>query len=197
MQSKGLPWTYIIPVIILIGIIGGLILYNTIVATTTVSALAPISIPASTVQSLPDVPYYCDGQPGCTTIYHWHVHLDIYVDNTSYVLLPLDLGHIGTVNLFAIHAHDSSGVVHLECCNPSQNQSFTLGEVFEVWGYPTFDSTHCLTYSGQNVSVYVNGVRWTSSPIASIRLSNHMEIAVVIGNVHPPIPSSYTFPAGL
>ncbi|MHB8565794.1 MAG: hypothetical protein ACYC7D_06050 [Nitrososphaerales archaeon] len=207
MQSKGIPWTYVIPVVILISIIGGLIFYNTYVNTTTITGLTPVSVSdVTTVSSLSGIPLYCDGQSGCTTFYHWHIHLDIYVGNTSYVFMPSDLGHIGSVNLFAIHTHDSSGVIHLECCGslstnptaPGTNQTLYLGQLFEVWGYPQFDSTHCLGYSGQNVTVYVNGAKWTSvTPISQIPFSNHEEIAIVIGNAHPPIPSTYAFPSNL
>ncbi len=207
MQSKGIPWSYVIPAIILVVIIAGLIYYNTISSSGTKNDLTPISVADVTnVSSLSGIPYYCDGQPGCTIFYHWHIHLDIYVGNSSYVFMPADLGHIDNTNLFAIHTHDNTGIIHLECCSspstnpgaPGTNQTFTLGDIFIVWGYPQFDSTHCLTYSGQNVSVYVNGVRWTgSTPISQIPLKNHEEIAVVIGNSHPPIPSSYSFPTGL
>lgn len=206
MQKKGIPWTYIIPLIILIVVIGGLVFYNAYAGSTTTNSLTPIPVSAvTTVSSLQGIPYYCDGAPSCTTFYHWHVHIDIYVGNTAYVYFPSDLGHIGTTNLFAIHTHDSSGIIHVECCsvnseNPNQpavNQSFTLGQVFEVWGYPQFDSTHCLTYSGQNISVYVNGAKWTSGPISQIPLTNHEEIAIVIGNSHQPIPSSYSFPSNV
>ncbi len=196
MQQSGIPWTYIIPTVILIIIIGGLIYYNTVVIQTPKNGDL-ITVPTNTPQSLGDVPGFCDQPSGCN--YHWHAHLDIYLRNTSSIVVPADLGHIGSTNLFAIHTHDATGVIHLECCNPtSVNKTFTLGELFEVWGYPTFDSTHILNYSGLPVVAYVNGTLWQKSSISDIPLTNHVEIAIVIGSPAPTtIPKSYSFPAGL
>jgi hypothetical protein len=166
-------------------------------SSSTIIQLRQILVLGNAPDNLSDVPHYCDYFIGCA--YHWHVHLDIFVNSASYIPVPANLGHINnsTSNLYAIHAHDYSGIVHLECCSPSANQVFTLGQIFEVWGYPNFDSNDCLNYSNQAVSVYVDGNLWSSGPIASIPLKNHLEIAVVIGSAPPPpIPSTYAFPPG-
>ena len=196
MQQRGIPWTYLIPTLILIIIIGGLVYYNAVITPSSKGGDL-ITIPANTPPSLSDVPGFCDQPSGCN--YHWHVHLDIFVRNVSQVVVPADLGHIGSTNLYAIHTHDASGIIHLECCNPaSENKTFTLGELFEVWGYPTFDSTHCLNYSGLPVATYVNGTLWQKGSIANIPLTQHDEIAIVIGTPGPTtIPRSYSFPSGL
>jgi hypothetical protein len=163
---------------------------------TTALSLNQILVPANTPDSLSDVPHYCYAPQGC--VYHWHIHLDIYVNSSSYIVIPNNLGHIHNqeYDLYVIHTHDYSGIIHIECCTPYENKTFTLGQLFEVWGYPNFNQENCLTYSGQPVAVYVNGALWTNGSIASVPLTNHEEIAITIGITHPPIPTSYSFPPG-
>lgn len=190
MQEKGLPWGYIIPAIVMIIVIIGLIYVNYANHSATTSSLNAINIPTQTPQSLSDVPFFCDQPTGCA--YHWHVHLDIFVGNTSYVVVPAVLGRVDNT-LYALHTHDSSGVIHIET---GSNQIFTCGQICEVWGYPTCSATDCLTYHNQQVRTYVNGTAWTGDP-SSIPLHQHDEIAIVIGSPLPAnIPSSYSFPAG-
>ncbi|MHB1908959.1 MAG: hypothetical protein ACYCQJ_08840 [Nitrososphaerales archaeon] len=194
------PWNYVIPIAVLILIIAGLAFYNNYyipaqeAASSHDTGLEQIQIPALTPSNLTNIPHYCD-TTGCN--YHWHVHLDIYVNSSSYVVIPNELGHIGNqqYDLYAIHTHDYSGIIHIECCDPNQQTIFTLGNLFEVWGYPVFDSRDCLIYHGLPVAVYVNGVE-AQSPLANVQLTNHVEIAITIGYSHPAIPSSYTFPPG-
>lgn len=189
MQEKRLPWSYIIPAIIVIILIVGLIYLSTANHITT-SNQHLISIPTQTPQTLSDVPFFCDQPTGCA--YHWHVHLDIFGGNTSYVVVPADLGHIGNT-LYSLHAHDSSGLIHIET---GSNQIFTCGQLCQVWGYPNCSATDCLTFHNQPVRVYVNGTLWSGSP-SSVPLHQHDEIAIVIGSPLPAnIPSSYSFPAG-
>ena len=127
MQQKGLPWGYIIPAIVVIVLVVGLIYVDSANHSTT-SNLNAINIPTQTPHSLNDVPLFCDQPSGCG--YHWHVHLDVYVGNSSYVIVPADLGHVGGT-LYALHTHDSSGVIHIE--TPS-SQVYTCGQLCEVWG---------------------------------------------------------------
>jgi hypothetical protein len=160
------------------------------------SNLSQIIIAANTPVSLYNIPHYC-GTPQTCGEYHWHLHLDIFVNNTAYVVIPSNLGHINNseYNLYAIHTHDYSGIIHIECCTPKVNQTFTLGQIFEIWGYPILDNLDCLTYHGVPVSVYVDG-RQVQGDFASIPLTNHLEVVILIGSSHPTIPSNYTFPNG-
>jgi hypothetical protein len=117
-------------------------------------ALNQIRIPANTPPSLSTIPHYCLAQNVSTYCnYHWHVHADIFVNSTSYIVIPNELEHINNqeYELYAIHTHDYSGIIHIEWCNPSENFTFTLGDIFEVWGYPIFNSTRCLTNAGNKL----------------------------------------------
>lgn len=192
-------------IIVLILIISGLFVYNTYDhaprsgSNDSQSGLAQIVIPANTPADLPNIPHYCDqvnSSAACN--YHWHIHLDIFVNSSSYVVIPNELGHINNqeYDLYAIHTHDYSGIVHIECCSPPEDAHFTLGDIFVVWGYPAFDSSDCLVFHGQQVRVYVNGTETGTTALSSIPLSNHDEIVVTIGVSHPNIPSSYDFPPG-
>ena len=199
MAEKGLPWGYIIPAIVVLAVVAGVIYVSISTGTSTTGTLSAINIATQTpsLTQLTAVPEFCD-QPNpqldCGG-YHWHDHLDIYVGNSSYVVIPADLGHTGNT-LFAIHTHDTTGIIHLECCTPHNNQTFTLGDIFAVWGYPTFNATDCLTYHGQTVTVYVGGVKQNGN-FSNITLTNHLEIAVVIGaKPTSSIPTSYNFPPG-
>jgi hypothetical protein len=164
-----------------------------------------IMIGANTPSTLTNIPHYCLAVNVSTACnYHWHIHLDILVNQSSYVVIPNLLGHIdnSTYNLSAIHTHDYSGIIHIECCSPSQNVTFYLGDVFAVWGYPVFDSTDCLTYHGQPVSVYIDGHIWNTSSsgaISNVPILEHEEIAITIGTNPVPasqVPSEYNFPQG-
>jgi hypothetical protein len=199
--KEGLTASYFIPITALLTIIGLLFYYNTFYLPDQQAqgGLTQIKIPSETPPNLTYIPGYCLAPSDC--VYHWHVHLDILVNQSSYVVVPSSLGHInGSQNdLYAIHTHDYSGIVHIECCRPHENLTFSLGELFQVWGYPKFDSTYCLTFHGQPVTVYVNGQKWPSTSVAQVPLLQHEEIAVVIGTDPPPstsIPSSYSFPQG-
>jgi hypothetical protein len=129
---------------------------------------------------------------------HTHEHLDLFVDGQP-VTVPTDIGidQIGGL-LSPLHTHDATGIIHVE--SPVV-RTFTLGEFFDVWGV-RFDGRcvggTCDT-NGRAVSVYLNGQLFTGDP-RSLVLDAHEEIVVAIGlaaALPSPIPSSYTFPAGL
>jgi hypothetical protein len=210
-----LPAKYTLPIAILILIIAVFYYYNTSYLPSVQAQekqpkyleqhMTQILIGANTPGSLTNIPHYCLAVNASTPCnYHWHVHLDILVNQTNYVVIPNLLGHIdnSTYNLYAIHTHDYSGIIHLECCSPPGNVTFTLGDVFAVWGYPVFDSADCLNYHNQPVLVYVGGHLWNTSSsgeISNVPLLEHEEIAITIGtNPVPPreVPSQYDFPSG-
>jgi hypothetical protein len=96
-----------------------------------------------------------------------------------------------------LHVHDTSGVIHVE--SPTV-RSYTLGELFAVWGVrftPGCLGGHC-TGSGRSLRVYVNGSLDQADP-TKLTLEPHQEIVVAYGTaaqLPSPIPSSYRFPAG-
>jgi len=192
MQRKSrIPWIYIVPALIIVSVAVGVIYLN---STRTGVSADQIIVPTRTPPSLSGVPTFCDIPAPGACAYHWHVHLDIFVNGTKSVLVPADLGHVNDT-LYALHTHDASGIIHIET---PKNTIFTLGQLCEVWGYPELNSTNCLTFHNLPVSVYVNGSQWTQAQISQIPLHQHDEIAIVIGSPAPAIiPSSYQFPFGL
>ncbi len=132
------------------------------------------------------------------TALHIHQHLDIYIHGTK-VAIPADIG-INQVEGFIspIHVHDTSGVIHVE--SPVV-QDFTLGQFFDIWGVQ-FNDQSIGGYSADSANtlrVYVNGVL-APSDVRSIVLKAHQEIVVTYGTeeeLPKPIPSSYSFAAGL
>ncbi len=154
-----------------------------------ISAYKPdfITIPTHTPEpsTLPSVPTITGSTP---IPFHWHVHLDVFINGTR-VIVPGDLGHVsGDAVLYALHAHDPSGLIHIEY---SSVVSFTLIQIFEVWGYPNFSTNQLFTYSGQSNSIYINGTQTQFNP--NYLLTCHAEIAVVYGTAPSSIPSSYDF----
>ncbi len=145
----------------------------------------PVHTPdPSTLPSLPTI------GPNTPTPFHWHAHLDVFINGTP-VIVPSDLGHVqGDAVLYALHTHDATGLIHIEY---STKVYFTLMQIFEVWGYPTFSANHLFTYSGQSNAIYINGTQISFNP--NYYLTCHDEIAIVYGTAPSHIPSSYSFGA--
>ncbi len=129
---------------------------------------------------------------------HIHQHLDIYV-NGRRVLIPADIGISPSGGFISpLHTHDTSGIVHVE---PESRQTFTLGQLFGVWGVrltPTCIGGYC-NGGGKTLRVFVNGFPAMKDP-RQIELLAHEEIVITYGTsqqVPDPVPSSYTFPFGL
>ena len=130
-------------------------------------------------------------------VQHTHQHLDLYVDG-EHVTIPAGIGIDTAAQIISpIHTHDTSGIIHVE--SPVA-MTFTLGELFDVWGVH-FDA-HCVggtcDGNGRVLSVYSNGQPVTGDPRALV-LTAHLEIVVAIGQpsqLPNPIPSSYQFPTG-
>lgn len=203
---------YTIPISILILIIVALFYYNTSYLPSVQSQhkqpnyleqhMNQIVIQAETPDNVTNIPRYClSTNSSIACDYHWHIHLDILINQSSYIVIPDLLGHIdySEYNLYAVHTHDNSGILHIECCSPLENITFTLGDIFSLWGYPVFNSLNCLTYHNQPVLVYVDGHLWnskTQGPISKIPLLEHEEIAITVGTNPVPansVPSEYVF----
>jgi hypothetical protein len=134
-----------------------------------------------------------------TPVHHTHVHLRILF-NGAEVTVPAGIGvgtpwgvdptgFVVTGACFAwLHVHDTSGVVHIVT---PEERSFTLGQLFEVWGQPLGVGS-ALGYHGSLV-VLVNGTRVDGDPRAVI-LGNLENIVLELGTPPAvPPPALYEF----
>jgi hypothetical protein len=145
-------------------------------------------------------------------IHHVHAHLDVYVNGTP-VTVPAGIGidiRDPAVQLFRapdgskayggitlcprvcispLHTHDDTGILHTESTSPVPNR---LGQFFTEWGVRLDRRCvggYCLP---DGIEVFVNGRRYRGDPRA-IALTNHKEIAIVIGTPPKTIPSKADF----
>ena len=132
---------------------------------------------------------------------HIHVHLQILHDGVEVPVPPgigvgrpwqVDAsGFLLSGSCFAwIHVHDSTGVIHLVA---PMDESFTLGQVFEVWGQP-LSVAGALRYQGRIVTL-VNGKEFNGDP-ATLTLSNLENVVLELGDPPGvPPPALYDFAA--
>jgi hypothetical protein len=131
--------------------------------------------------------------------HHIHVHLLILYHGTG-VTVPAGIGvgrpwgmdstgFIATGGCFAwIHTHDTTGVVHIVT---PEEKSFTLGQLFEVWGHP-LAADSALGYDGPPVML-VNGRRFDGD-LRAARLVNLESIVLELGEPPAiPPPALYNF----
>jgi len=132
-------------------------------------------------------------------IEHFHVHLQVLLDGKA-VTVPAGVGvgrpwgtdsggFIARGSCFAwIHTHDTTGVVHVFT---QVGKSYSLGQVFEVWGQPLGPNA-ALGYRG-SLAVLVDGVTAVGDPRA-VTLTNFQSIVLELGRppATPP-PSIYDF----
>jgi hypothetical protein len=142
--------------------------------------------------------------------YHVHSHLDVFIDG-KHILAPAGLGidianprvHRFTTDglpsyggivipcdqpcISPLHTHDVTGIVHTE--SPTQKDN-TLGQFFIEWNV-RLDANCVATYCkpAAAIAIYVNGTRFDGDP-TTIALSDHKEIAVVIGTPPAQIPNT-------
>jgi hypothetical protein len=169
----------------------------------TVAPTSPSPSPelSTTVRSL-QPGQVVDGVP-CLIVespqYHIHIHLEILYDGVD-VPVPAGIGigqpwgreptgFIGTGGCFAwMHVHDGTGVVHI--ATPEET-SFTLGQLFEIWGQPLAVGS-ALGYQGSLV-VLVNGQPIDGDPRAVV-LKNLENIVLELGDPPGvPPPALYDF----
>jgi hypothetical protein len=144
--------------------------------------------------------------------YHVHAHLDVFVNGRRQTV-PAGIGivttdpgvHAGTIKgqpayggirvpcgqpcISPLHTHDVTGIIHTESATRVNN---TLGQFFIEWGVPL--SAQCVdTYCmpDTRIAIYVNGRRQRFADAAGIPLSDHKEIALVIGRRPSRIPRSF------
>ncbi|MDQ1462357.1 MAG: hypothetical protein QOI08_3841 [Actinomycetota bacterium] len=145
--------------------------------------------------------------------YHVHSHLDVFLDGAQ-IVVPAGLGiditnpavHTFVVDgqkqyggisvpcdkacISPLHTHDVSGVLHTESATRKNN---TLGQLFVEWNVKlTATCINAFCTPAKAVAIYVDGKRFTGDP-TTIALTNHKEIAVVVGTPPAKIPNSYTW----
>jgi hypothetical protein len=151
-----------------------------------------------------------------TLQHHVHAHLDVYVDG-HHETVPAGIGiNISdpAVERFVIagqpayggigvpcaqacisplHTHDVTGILHTE--SPT-NVDHTLGQLFIEWAV-RLDANCVGGYCrpAWSIATYVNGKPFTGSDPGTITLTNHKEIAIVIGAPPARIPASADFSA--
>jgi hypothetical protein len=121
----------------------------------------------------------------------FYAHLSILVNNEPQKI-PTYLGasrQPPTHCFYAIHTHDSSGRIHV---TPAAPATFTLGELFEIWGQP-LTNTNVAGVTGLPVEIYVtdNGTttRVDDTDWANIELRDHREITIELGTPLAEIPN--------
>jgi hypothetical protein len=145
-------------------------------------------------------------------IHHVHAHLDVFVDGDP-IVVPAGIGinvddaevrrfdepdgstSFGGIErcrkpcISPLHTHDATGILHTESATPEPN---TLGQFFTEWGVPLSQSCVGEYCAPQTIAVYVNGALDTDDPRA-IKLTDHKEIAIVIGTPPAEIPKTADF----
>jgi len=94
-----------------------------------------------------------------------------------------------------MHAHDTTGVIHIESSQPSN--AFTLGALFDVWGVK-LTPTHLGGYhnaGGDTVHVYANGKVITDPTQYALRPHDNIVIGYEPGTSLPHI-APFTWPPG-
>jgi hypothetical protein len=147
-----------------------------------------------------------------TLIHHVHSHLDVFV-NGKRVRVPAGIGiniHDPGVQVFPtadgskayggislcdsacispLHTHDDTGIIHTESASPVPNR---LGQFFVEWAVAltrTCVGGYCHLATPH---VYVNGKPYAGDP-RGILLTDHKEIAIVIGTPPRKIPATADF----
>ena len=147
-----------------------------------------------------------------TLIHHVHSHLDVFV-NGKHVQVPAGIGiniHDPGVKVFTapdgtkayggislcgqpcispLHTHDDSGILHTESASSVPNR---LGQFFTEWGVRLTDTCVGAYCHLVTPHVYVNGKPFTGDP-QTIQLTDHKEVAIVIGTPPKSIPATADF----
>jgi hypothetical protein len=147
-----------------------------------------------------------------TLIHHVHAHLDVFL-NGKRVRVPAAVGidirdpgvrrfklpdgstAYGGIQLCRkpcispLHTHDDTGILHTESASPIPNR---LGQFFTEWDVRLTRSCVGGYCRPAGIAFYVNGKRYSGDP-RGILLTNHKEIAIVIGTPPKKIPRTGDF----
>ncbi len=130
------------------------------------------------------------GRPGASYTY---AHLSIF-RNGQQVALPAEIGSVSpsstnTIGCFyPVRTDDTSGKIRFDT---STGATYNLGQFFAVWGQP-LSASKVADLSEQVTAVYINDgnglVPYTGDP-ASLPLTSHREITIVLGTAPSQIPT--------
>jgi hypothetical protein len=147
-----------------------------------------------------------------TLIHHVHSHLDVFV-NGAHMVVPGGIGiniHDPGVKKFDVpdgskayggiqlcrkpcisplHTHGDDGILHTESASAVPNR---LGQFFTEWGVRVSRACVGGYCRPDSIQIFVNGRRYSNDP-RTILLTDHKEIAVVIGTPPKTIPSKADF----
>lgn len=134
--------------------------------------------------------------------YHVHAHVSIFLNGDQLVVpkfigLPTDAA--GTRDpvtgigkcAYSTHTHDETGEIHIEAAAAG---TFTLGQVFDVWGQPLDPANVKLgDINGLPIKIYMfdegetQATEFTGDP-KTIELKAHRQITIQIGTAISTIP---------
>jgi hypothetical protein len=117
-------------------------------------------------------------------------HLDVFADGV-HVAVPAGIGILPTCRYW-LHTADGSGVVRI--ASPVV-RSFTLGELFDIWGAP-LTSRRVLGFRaprGERVRTFVGGREVSGDP-RDVDLIDRRQIALVVGRPPSHVPGRFAFP---
>jgi hypothetical protein len=144
--------------------------------------------------------------------FHAHAHLDVFVDGEP-IVVPAGIGiniedpgvrrfeeHDGSVGyggieacerpcISPLHTHATDGILHTESATPEPN---TLGQFLIEWGVDLSETCAGGYCRPEPIAFYLNGELQSGDPSA-IKLTDLVEIAIVIGTPPPQIPSTADF----
>jgi hypothetical protein len=127
--------------------------------------------------------------------YHIHAFLSVFINNRQ-ITIPTNLGIDPNLRFLSpIHTHDSTGIIHIEASRPF---SFTLGQLFTIWGV-RFSDSQIGAYrdaGARRLAVFANG-RPVRDPVHYV-VRRHDSIVVGYGTPASfPHGIAVTFPPGL
>ena len=145
-----------------------------------------------------------------TFIHHVHSHLDVFV-NGARVIVPAGVGinihdlgvkrfkapdgstAYGGIQLCGepcispLHTHGDDGILHTESASAVPNR---LSQFFTEWGVRLSRACVGGYCRPDSIQIFVNGKRYSNDP-RTILLTDHKEIAIVIGTQPRTIPSKF------
>ena len=110
------------------------------------------------------------------TAFHIHQHLTI-LNRGKPVLVPSDVGRpLFAPCFYWLRTHTPDGIIHVEA--PKKSESFTLGELFDIWGVPL--SRAGASAPGGRRAAWIDGQAYTGN-LRKIELTAHEDITIEVG----------------
>ncbi len=215
MQEKGLPWSYIIPVVVIIIVITALFVYS-------------YTLPKTSALSGPfgAYPFQCIGAEG--TVMHIHPYLRIVINGQN-ITVPAAIGIVNPQNesvtvsgtqqekvavsgscFEPMHTHDASGIIHIE--SPDSTTQYTLGDFFQIWNSTygsisingtsrpiVFNSTDIMGFQADathKVVLLVDGIPSTGYGSLTLNTLAYCSAASVTPPCYPTAEGDPAYPGG-